>query len=294
MLNNIFSILLILSFIAIGPAAAGEVKREQSFPCEALNGPMRYSLYLPDAYHSQPEARFPVVYLLHGYGADDREWFDLGKADEALDRMIANKEIPPLIAVMPFAGKSWYVDSAELGGPGDYETAIVRDLATHIEQTYRVRPGREGRFIAGLSMGGYGAIRIAFFHPERYQAVASLSGALFEDGDGSIEEQAEYWFLGAYGRPFNGDIFRRRNPFSRIEMLASGEIVPKILIMSGDDDYFGFDKGSAALHAALQRADIKAELIIENGGHEWSLWRKQFPRVMRFFVQALKESESDR
>ena len=302
--NHILTCLIALSFSWIGPVAAGEVKRDQSFLSQALDGPMRYSLYLPDAYHSQPEARFPVIYLLHGYGADNREWLDFGKADETLDRMISSQEIPPFIAVMPYAGKSWYVDSVELGGPGDFETAIVRDLVTHLNAAYRVLPGRGGRYIAGLSMGGYGAMRFAFFHPKRYQAVASLSGALFEGvgipsvegpiegGDASIEEQAEYWFHGAFGRPFSANTFRRRNPFSRIETLARGGVIPEILIMSGDDDYFGFDKGSAALYAALQRADIKAELIIEDGGHEWRMWRSQFPRVMRFFAQALKDAES--
>lgn len=302
--SNVVAILLVLLVSWAGSAAGGEVSRDQSFSSEALGGLMRYSVYLPDAYRSEPEARFPVVYLLHGYGADDHEWLEFGNVDETLDRMISSRQIPPFIAIMPFAGKSWYVDSADLGGPGDYETAIVRDLAHHIEEAYRVMPGRAGRYIAGLSMGGYGAIRFAFFHPDRYQAVASLSGALFEDigiptveepiesGDAAMQDLAEYWFLGAYGRPFDADIFRRRNPFSRIEALARGGIVPEILIMAGDDDYFNFDKGSTALQATLQHANIKAELVIEDGGHEWDLWRSQFPRVMRFFARALKNAKS--
>lgn len=285
-----------------GPVSAGEVKRQQNFASEALSGPMRYSIYLPDAYRADPQAGFPVVYLLHGYGANENEWLDFGNADWSLDRMITDGKIPPFIAVMPYAAKSWYVDSAAQGGPGDYETAIIRDLPAHIEQTYRIMPGRAGRYIAGLSMGGYGAMRFAFFHPGRYQAAASLSGALFEDtgipsfegpidsSDAAFQEQAAYWFQGAYGQPFDAAVFRRLNPFSHIGLLAQSAAVPEILIMSGNDDFFDFDKGSMALHTALKRADIDAELTIEPGGHDWSLWRAQFPHVMRFFAGALKKA----
>jgi S-formylglutathione hydrolase FrmB len=145
-------------------------------------------------------------------------------------------------------------------------------------------------------------MRFAFFHPDRYQAVASLSGALFEDvgipsfagpvesGDAAMQEQAEFWFLGAYGRSFDADIFRQRNPFNRIGELAGGGHAPDILIMSGNEDFFGFHKGSAALHAALQRANIESELLIEDGGHEWDLWRAQFPRVMQFLAGAFRKA----
>jgi enterochelin esterase family protein len=293
-------VLLLISWI--GPVQAGEVSRDRTFLSQALAGPMRYSLYLPDAYREQADARFPVVYLLHGYGADNNEWLDFGRADETFDRLIASGQIPPFIAVMPYAEKSWSVDSASLGGPGDYETAIVRDLAAHIEANYRATPERRARFIAGLSMGGYGAMRFAFFHPDRFQAAATLSGALFEDvgipsfagrvetGDADMQEQADFWFLGAYGRPFDAGIFLERNPFSRIGELGGG--APEILIMSGSDDFFGFHKGSAALHAALKRAGIESELLIEDGGHEWELWRAQFPHVMQFLARALEKADA--
>jgi S-formylglutathione hydrolase FrmB len=303
MASRVRAFLLLLLICWIGPVQAGEVSRDRTFLSEALAGPMRYSLYLPDAYREQTDARFPVVYLLHGYGADNNEWLDFGHADETLDRLIASGQIPPIIAVMPYAEKSWYVDSASLGGPGDYETAIVRDLAAHVEAEYRAIPERRARYIAGLSMGGYGAMRFAFFHPGRYQAAASLSGALFEDvgipsfagpvetGDADMQEQADFWFLGAYGRPFDAGIFRERNPFSRIGELGGGGGAPEILIMSGSDDFFGFHKGSAALHTALKRAGIEAELLIEEGGHEWELWRAQFPRVMQFLAGVMKNAD---
>ena len=75
-----------------------------------------------------------------------------------------------MVVVMPDAGNSWYVDFAAVGGPGDFETAILDDLPQAIEEGMPVRRQRGGRAIAGLSMGGFGALRLAFKRPDRYCA----------------------------------------------------------------------------------------------------------------------------
>jgi len=297
---------LVLSLISvallIGAARAGEVRTGLSAQSPALNGAMTYSLYLPGAYGENPSRRFPVVYLLHGYGASDREWLELGQLDVALDRMIREKTIPPVIAVMPYGARSWYVDSAALGGPGDYETAIMRDLIGHVERSYRTITERRGRLIAGLSMGGYGALRMAFFHPDRFGAVASLSGALYETVgipgvDKPVEqaqEEAEHWYRGAYGQPFDAAIYKARSPFSRVAALSRMQDPPKVLIMSGDDDYFRFYEGSAALFESLRGAGVPSELRIEDGGHDWDLWRRQIPAIMRFLTRDLRNGNGTR
>ncbi len=276
---------------------AGEVRKGLSFQSRSLGAPMTYNLYLPEAYARDPGRRFPVVYLLHGYGANEAEWLDGGHADQTLDRLIHDGEIPPTIAVMPYGAKSWYVDSAGLGGPGNYETAIGVDLVDHVEHTYRAMTDRAARTVAGLSMGGYGALRLAFFHPERFIAVASLSGALHErvglpGGEQIVSQEmkrADHWYQGAYGQPFDPGVYMQRNPFSRVAALSQIPTPPKILITAGDDDYFKLYEGSCALFVALRRAGLAAELRVDDGGHDWTLWRRQFPDVMRFFAKAVQQ-----
>ena len=280
-------------------ARAGEIRKGLTFPSKALQGDMTFSLYLPDAYAQEPARKFPVLYLLHGYGGNDREWIELGLVNAALDRMIASGEIPPVIAVMPYGARSWYVDSAALGGPGDYESAIAIDLIDYIDHNYRTEPRRDARAIAGLSMGGYGAVRMAFFYPESFTAVVTLSGALHQTNNipvidepllvANLNQRAERKYHGAYGTPFDMKLFVARNPFTRIADLSRMQTPPKILIMTGDDDGLNFYEGSTQLFIALRRAKLQAELRVENGGHDWVLWRKQLPDMLRFLTDAMKQ-----
>lgn len=272
------------------PAGAGELRAGLSVQSKALAGPLAYSLYLPEGYKGSSR-RYPVVYLLHGYGANEREWASKGDIAAILDDMIAKSELPPVIAIMPYGAKSWYVDSAEFGGPGDYETAIMRDLIGHIDASYRTMKDRGGRAIAGLSMGGFGALRLAFFHPGKFAATASLSGSLYNEvGIPGVERpveaaltEAEKWFRGAFGQPFDPYIYQLRNPFSKVQSLTLMKDPPKVMITVGDDDYFKFHYGSLALFTEMRRARLPVELRVDDGGHDWALWRKQIRQVLSFF-----------
>jgi S-formylglutathione hydrolase FrmB len=287
------------AFVSPQKAKAGEIRKGLAFTSKALRGDMTFSLYLPDAYAADPARKFPVLYLLHGYGGNDREWLELGRVNEVLDRMIANGEIPPVIAVMPYGARGWYVDSAALGGPGNYESAIAIDLIDHVDRAYRTVSDRAARAVAGLSMGGYGATRMAFFHPDRFVGVVSLSGALHQTENipateqplllANLNQRAERKYHGAYGTPFDMKVFAARNPFTRIPDLSRIQNPPKVLIMTGDDDVLNFYEGSCQLFVALRRAKLQAELRVDDGGHDWSLWRVQLPDMLRFLTNAMKE-----
>jgi S-formylglutathione hydrolase FrmB len=289
------------AFVSPQKVKAGEIRKGLAFTSKALRGDMTFSLYLPDAYATDPARKFPVLYLLHGYGGNDREWLELGRVNEVLDQMIASGEIPPVIAVMPYGARGWYVDSAALGGPGNYESAIAIDLIDHVDRGYRTVPERAARAVAGLSMGGYGATRMAFFHPDRFVAVVSLSGALHQTDNipateqpllmANLNQRAERKYHGAYGTPFDMKVFAARNPFTRIADLSRIQNPPKVLIMTGDDDFLNFYEGSCQLFVALRRAKLQAELRVDDGGHDWSLWRAQLPDMLRFLTNAMKQPQ---
>jgi S-formylglutathione hydrolase len=133
-------------------------------------------VFLPPDYEKQKKMRYPVVYLLHGYGAmvgGNKMWVpEGGTFVETTSRLITEKKISPMIIVMPDGGNrfggSMYMNSVTTGNWEDY---IARELVALIDKNYRTIPKPESRGIAGTSMGGYGALKIAMKHPDVFGAV---------------------------------------------------------------------------------------------------------------------------
>jgi enterochelin esterase-like enzyme len=139
------------------------------------------TVYLPPDYEKNKKTRYPVVYLLHGfngYGVGNKSWTrENGVFNAAaLSRLMTEKKISPMIVVMPDGsnryGGSIYTNSITTGNWEDY---IVRDLVAFIDKKYRTLPKAESRGIAGHSMGGYGALKIAMKHPDIFGAVYGSS-----------------------------------------------------------------------------------------------------------------------
>lgn len=137
------------------------------------------SVYLPPSYAKDPQRRFPVVYMLHGFTDSDDQWFGLRKhwihLPQVLDRAIAGGAAE-MIVVMPNAlnafGGSGYSNSITTG---DWETFIARELVAYIDSHYRTLPTRASRGLAGHSFGGYGALRIAMKFPDVFSSVYAMS-----------------------------------------------------------------------------------------------------------------------
>lgn len=275
--------------------AHAEMRLSQQFTSAALAGPMNYSIYLPDGYGNQPQRRYPVVYLLHGVGDNELAWPRRGHVAATLDRLIAAGELPPLLIVMPDVKTSWLADSKALGGPGDYATATNDDLVNYIDATYRTIATRGGRALAGNSMGGFGALTLAFAHPDRYAAVAGLSSALWlrlED-DSVLDERQEKIFQGSFGTPFNAARFRRQSPLALMNNLKGLAQRPAIYLTAGDDDVFRAYNNTTTFYGLLRDAEITAELRIEDGAHTWDYWTRALPGVLRFFADEFAHQQPD-
>jgi enterochelin esterase family protein len=180
---------------------------------------------------------------------------------------------------MPDGRNSWYVDSDPEIGSGAYETAIIDDLVKHVDGQYRTIAQRRGRMIAGLSMGGYGALHLAFKHPELFGAAASLSGALWVDTPSRIG-----LLEGAFGEPFDPEAWQRENPFNWISRPGElGVRLPTYLTV-GDDDGLDLYRGAVDFYAALAEAELPAELRVTDGGHGWGVWAAALRETLLFFA----------
>lgn len=144
-----------------------------TFHSPAVGRDMKFDIILPPDYDAG-DSRYPVLYLLHGYMQNYTVW------GRSLGAAFYARQIGDLIVVVPDAGNSWYINFAESadGQLNRWEDHIMEDLVGYVDANFRTEARREGRAIAGLSMGGYGALTLALRHPDKFVSVASTSGAL--------------------------------------------------------------------------------------------------------------------
>src|SRR6266480_7310999 len=142
------------------------------FQSKLVNATLPYNVVLPPDYRTSSTTRYPVLYLLHGLTGHYSDWLTkTNVADYAAQYR--------MIVVMPEGKDGWYTDSATV--PNDkYESYILRELIPDVEKHYRTIETRFGRGVAGLSMGGYGALKFGLKSPGTFMFAASLSGALAE------------------------------------------------------------------------------------------------------------------
>lgn len=291
-MSRLFPLLVAVLAIAFGgpQAAAGTVKRDESFASKALGHVLHYAIYLPDGLDAA--APVPVIYLLHGADGHAIDWIDQGHVAQAADTLIAQHKLPRVIIVVPEAENSWYVDSPP-SGMGAMGTAISEDLPNWIEQHYPVLTGRHGRAIAGNSMGGFGALRFALAEPQRWAAAASLSGALWNwltpDTviDPAHQAKLHQIFEGAFGDPFDPKRLIAASPLTTAAHMPKGAPPPPVLLICGRRDDFHLDRQQPVVEAALRADHIPVESVMTDGGHDWDTWSAQLPQVLEFLGRHL-------
>jgi len=277
------------------PLAAGVVERGLSVESPVLGRPIVYSLYRSDK--PPADGKFAIIYLLHGVGGDENSWFDEGKIAGLLDAGIRSGWLPPLIAVSPRGGASWYVDNPDPGGAGRMFTALHADFMPAIEAGLPVARCRNARAIGGISMGGYGALLQAFGRSVDYAAVFSLSGGLFRERDNPAERDealvlpfAARWFQGAFGTPLDPKRFDEWTVFRRLPGLLTAPVRPDVWLSAGSDDYPVPIDGSTRLHLLLGREDHPSTLRISAGKHDWEHWTSVMPEVLAWLGERLTMS----
>ena len=264
---------------ALHPAEP-RVLRDLAIPSPALGQTIPCSVTLPDGYYRDPTRRFPVLLLLHGTDGTANDWLDAGGLADASTADGALR----FIVVTPGAGNSWYVDN----GPVAWETALLDDLLPAIDARFRTIQGRAGRAIAGLSMGGYGAIHLALRHPDQFAAVASLSGALYAPDDPLTDDDIAD-FHGAFGDPFDPDLFARQSVYTDLSELPADVPPPRVYLASGSQDQFGFDVSAMRLYQALKQHNVPATLVVRaDYDHGWQFWHDDLGAVLAFASDALQ------
>jgi S-formylglutathione hydrolase FrmB len=267
----------------------GRVLESRTIKSKLLGKDVKYNVYLP-ADFDKSERAYPVLYLLHGYSDDETSWTQFGEVQTIADKAINEGSAAPMIIVMPDAGVSWYLNSYD--GKTRYEDFFVTELIPTIEATFRARPKKEFRAIAGLSMGGYGTLLLSTKHPELFAAAAPLSAAVWTDSEVvAMPEQRWNGFMAQlFGKDLKGEA-RLNDHWQKNSILKIVETTPleklktvRFYIDCGDDDFL--IKGNMALHAAMIDKSLPHEFRVRDGGHSWGYWRTSLPDVLKFISQS--------
>jgi enterochelin esterase-like enzyme len=268
--------LLLGVFTAWLPASASVVIT-RTIASPALARDWSYTVYLPTGYESSG-LRYPVLYLLHGNAQNHLDWVNSGHIQPTADALITAGEMPPAIIVMPDAGTTWFVDRKE-----KMETAVIQDLIPDVQKTFHAIERREGRLIAGLSMGGFGALRFSLKYPEMFAAAALLSPAIY---DPQPPENSGARRVGVFGAPtFDMAVWQSLNYPSLWDAYLAKKMPVPMYINSGDDDDFLIEADATKFYSLLRRNRQPAELRIVNGAHNWAVWESTVGDAMRYIFR---------
>ena len=287
----VFVCSLLLYVAQSANAQSGSIKESLKVKSAILGKDVEYSLYFPPDY-DKTNRRYPVLYLLHGMGDDETGWTQFGEVKAIADQQILKNLATEMIIVTPDAGVSWYINSAD--GKVKYEDFFIQEFIPHIDATYRTRAAKRFRGLAGLSMGGHGALIMAMKHPELFSAAAPLSTAIYTKEESIALPEAGWnrYFESCFGTSLGADrITDHYNKNWVLSIVENGNVEElkkvKYYIDCGDKD--SFIKGNMALHALLIDKKIPHEFRVREGVHNWDYWRTALPEVLKFVTTSFHQ-----
>jgi enterochelin esterase-like enzyme len=259
-----------VSYYNLKDVSHGDIRQKWYFS-NVTGAWRRCFVYCPPDYNNNLKIKYPVLYLQHGSGEDERSWGVQGKVDIIMDNLIAEGKAVPMIIVMDQGyatrqGAAAAVPGQQPAGPSAFEEVVIKDLIPFIDSNFRTLSDRNHRAMAGLSMGGMQTIQITMSNLDKFAYIAGFSGAGRFGGAG-LDVTKDYKGVLADSAAFN----------KKVKLLWIG---------IGTDEPANMYKAVNGFHLALQKAGIK-HVYYESPGtaHEWLTWRRDLhefaPRLFK-------------
>src|ERR1041385_694893 len=288
--KKLFKLLVLLAVIA-GAVAASNAQRASietvQFQSKLINATLPYNVILPPGYRASVTTRYPVLYLLHGFGGHYNDWLTrTNVADYAAQYQ--------MIIVMPEGNNGWYTDSASVA-TDKYESYILRELIPDVARRYRVIDSRYGRAIAGLSMGGYGSLKFGLKSPGTFVFAASMSAAVVTSwGDEFLKKTSKELqdsTTSVFG-PANSDTRKANDIAETIRAMSPSRAssLPYFYLDCGTED-MGFSDSTQVVELLRQKR-IPHEFRELPGDHNWQYWDQQIPVVLGIAAEKLRAARS--
>lgn len=265
---------------AIIPAWAGKIVTD-SIESKTLGATVKYNVYLPSGYDASSK-KYPVVYLLHGLWGCYEDWNKLGSMRMVADELMGTGEADEMIIVMPNAGDEdvHTVWNGYFNMPGwNYEDFFFTEFIPGVETKYHGMGDKRYRAIMGLSMGGGGSTVYCQHHPHMFSSCYAMSAWLRQDKVGEANHKDKLYYTRLSVKENSAVKFVQ----DATEQQALQLRTVKWCFDCGDDDKH-FEE-SVDIHKAMRDKNIKSELRINNGVHNWEYWHQALRRALPFATQ---------
>lgn len=290
------AIFLMLATGALSISAEASQMVESRIETRLVPGPVEFNVLLPDGYDSIKEP-LPLLLFLHGGGGDRRF---LTRLRPAIDELWKAGTLPPMVIVTPSAARSFYMDYKD--GSQKWESFIIGPFIEHLRQTYKVTRERKGTLLFGISMGGLGALRLAFKYPDKFQAVAALEPGIdpalkwSEVKPRNRFYRSDQLMESIFGKPFDAAYWEANNPASLAVARASSILAAglSIYIDAGDEDAFNIHEGTEFLHRILWDKGIRHEYhLVRGADHVGRTIRPRTSEALGFLARVLNPPPPD-
>ena len=254
---------------------------EFSLKSEELGVEKKYAVYLPDGYDESTE-KYPVLYLLHGAKGTHLSWVETerGNMQAIVDAEIASGRCRKMIVVMPNASGEGEKNAGKNMGYFNvkgwhYMDFFFEEFIPHIDKKFKSLATKDGRAVAGLSMGGGGSVVYAQRHPEIFAACYSTSGLLDHRYRPSIPDYYDVGWLYSVAQTSPVEYLRNATA-EELEKLRS----VRWMLDCGDDDKIIFT--NLEFFKEMHREKLPVEFRVRDGKHNWVFWRESLPEILAF------------
>ncbi|HSD05990.1 alpha/beta hydrolase [Flavobacterium sp.] len=256
-------------------------------PSVAMNKNYKAAVVLPNSY-AKGKSTYPVLYLLHGAYGHFADWVSKTPNKNTVKNLADQYNI---IIVMPEGETfSFYLDSP-VNKESQFETYITSEVIQKIDKTYRTINDKKGRAIAGLSMGGHGALYLSSKHPELFCAAGSMSGAVDMGTMLGREpnDQVIKLMQPVFGdQSTNQDLYDKNAVIGMVDKIKGNKL--PLIIDCGVDDFL--IEPNRELHRRLVYAKVPHDYIERPGAHTWEYWENSLPYQVLFFSKIWKANGS--
>jgi S-formylglutathione hydrolase FrmB len=280
---------LVLCLLPLAAAHAESRAECATIKSSILARPVRYCAYLPASFDTDKTRRYPVLYYLHGLGDNEQSLLNMGGWD-LIEEQRRKGKIGEFVVLAPNAGHTFFLDSAD--GKIRYEDFLLQEFMPQMEQKYRVSGTPAQRGVTGVSMGGFGALRLAFKYPTKFAAVSAQMPALIAEIPASFAAGGPGSPASAmgdvFGTTFNRAYFERNNVFYFARTTPATRLKrQKIYFDVGNNDDYGFEQGGERLHQLLDSRGVPNEFHIYPGRHDAQYVMRHFGDVVQFQWKAI-------